>query len=133
MSKRVNWLEVANAPKVRARTLSTSVPEPTVPEPKVAAKPPKAQPVYRAEPAAMILSPDDERLRNQLRKRRLELARLQNVPAYVIFDDKTLTQLALAKPCTIEELLAVRGVGPARANKLAEHFLPLFQAAAHGR
>jgi ATP-dependent DNA helicase RecQ len=47
-----------------------------------------------------------------LRAWRAEVARAQQVPAYVVFSDATLAELALARPRDEEALLEVKGVGP---------------------
>ncbi|HVI94413.1 MAG TPA: ATP-dependent DNA helicase RecQ [Anaeromyxobacter sp.] len=53
-----------------------------------------------------------------LRAWRGEVARARSVPAYVVFSDATLLELALARPLTREAMLEVKGVGP---RKLAEY------------
>ncbi|HEX9173347.1 MAG TPA: HRDC domain-containing protein, partial [Telluria sp.] len=47
----------------------------------------------------------------KLRWWRVETARAHNVPAYVIFVDATLREIAKAKPTTLEQLRGVTGVG----------------------
>ena len=54
-----------------------------------------------------------------LKNLRLDIATEKNVPAYVIFPDKTLHQMANAKPTTKEEFLNISGVGE---KKLEEYF-----------
>ncbi|MYH94709.1 MAG: ATP-dependent DNA helicase UvrD2 [Acidimicrobiaceae bacterium] len=54
----------------------------------------------------------------RLRQWRLERSRADGVPAYVVFSDATLRELARRRPATDEGLLAVPGIGPA---KLAAH------------
>ena len=56
-----------------------------------------------------------------LKNLRLDIATEKNVPAYVIFPDKTLHQMANAKPTTKEEFLNISGVGE---KKLEEYFKP---------
>ena len=56
-----------------------------------------------------------------LKNLRLDLATEKNVPAYIIFPDKTLHQMANAKPTTKEEFLNISGVGE---KKLEEYFKP---------
>ena len=45
------------------------------------------------------------------------------MPAYVVFSDKTLRELAVAWPQTIEEFRAVSGVGDAKAARYGKAFL----------
>lgn len=52
-----------------------------------------------------------------LREWRRERARADGVPAYVVFDDRTLQGLATALPGSKVELLAVPGIGPARVER----------------
>ncbi|MDE0652404.1 MAG: ATP-dependent DNA helicase UvrD2 [bacterium] len=62
--------------------------------------------------------PYDEALFETLRQWRLEESRRRQVPAYVVFDDRTLKGIARRKPTTDFDLSAVSGVGP---KKMAEH------------
>ena len=61
----------------------------------------------------------------QLRQWRLEMARTQGVPAYVILHDKTLRELALSRPGSHDELLDVVGLGEAKAERYGEDILRL--------
>jgi ATP-dependent DNA helicase RecQ len=67
-----------------------------------------------------VLSDD---LFERLRKVRKELADSQNVPAYVIFSDKTLTEMALDKPMNEIDLLNISGVGHQKFNLYGDYFL----------
>ncbi|MCU0755109.1 MAG: DNA helicase RecQ [Xanthomonadales bacterium] len=53
----------------------------------------------------------------RLRTLRAELARAQNVPAYVIFHDAVLRAIAAAEPQTLAELGAISGVGAAKLER----------------
>lgn len=59
----------------------------------------------------------DEGLFEALRSQRTQLASEQRVPPYMIFSDATLRELAIAKPATPDEFLAVKGVGQAKLSK----------------
>ena len=59
----------------------------------------------------------NQALFDRLRTLRAELARQARVPAYVIFHDATLLNIASAKPSTEAELLAVPGVGAQKVSK----------------
>ncbi|MCB2222787.1 MAG: ATP-dependent DNA helicase [Actinobacteria bacterium] len=77
-------------------------------------------PAPSASPAeAMRGTPLFERLRDLRRS----LADRQGVPAYVVFSDATLLEMASARPRTEGELLAVSGVGPAKLERYGEAFL----------
>ena len=80
---------------------------------------PKApRPVVHVE-----LSGRDELLLAELKKLRLKLARQKNVPAYVIFPDKTLIELAAIRPANHAEFARIKGVGQAKLDKFADAFL----------
>ena len=70
-----------------------------------------------------VLSEQEQTLFEQLRKLRLQLARKQGVPPYIIFSDKTLKDMCVKQPTTREELLEVSGVGEVKLEKYGEEFL----------
>jgi ATP-dependent DNA helicase RecQ len=65
----------------------------------------------------------DRDLFETLRARRLELAKAQNVPPYVIFHDKTLMEMAARSPRSMAELRAIAGVGEAKLARYGKAFL----------
>ena len=60
-----------------------------------------------------------------LRAKRNELAAKENVPPYVILDNKTLKEIAVEQPCTEEAFLQVRGIGRIKMERYASLFLPI--------
>ena len=56
------------------------------------------------------------------------MADADGVPPYVVFPDRTLWELVAAKPQTPEELLAVNGIGPVKAEKYGTRFLELLRS-----
>jgi ATP-dependent DNA helicase RecQ len=52
-----------------------------------------------------------------LREWRLERAKADEVPAYVVFHNATLAEIAERKPRTLAELATVPGVGPAKLER----------------
>ena len=42
----------------------------------------------------------------------MDLARARNVPAYVVFTDAVLSEMAQKRPETLEQLAGINGVGP---------------------
>jgi len=64
-----------------------------------------------------------------LRAWRLERARRDGVPAYVVFDDKTLDAIVIAMPTTEQLLLAVSGMGPKRVELYGNEVIALLEAA----
>ncbi len=67
----------------------------------------------------------DEQLFERLRSWRLDQAREQGVPAYVVFTDATLTAIAERCPATPGELATIAGVGRAKLDKYGEAVLAL--------
>ena len=59
----------------------------------------------------------------QLRQLRLEIAREEHMPPYIVFSDKTLVDMCAKLPGTKEEMLAVIGVGEVKYQKYGERFL----------
>ena len=70
----------------------------------------------RADPA-IDLDPAARALFDALRAWRLDLARSQGVPPYVVAADRTLRDVALLRPRGEDELLMCHGIGPAKARK----------------
>lgn len=62
-----------------------------------------------------------------LRSWRLEQARRQGVPPYVVFHDRTLIEIAQASPTTLEALARLGGVGRAKLERYGEELLQLLQ------
>ena len=69
----------------------------------------------------------DQGLLARLRSLRLELAKTQGVPAYVIFPDKTLLEICRLQPRTESELLQVSGVGEHKLERYGAKFLEEIQ------
>jgi ATP-dependent DNA helicase RecQ len=65
----------------------------------------------------------DKSLFEFLREKRLELARRRSKPAYVIFNDKTLRELARRAPRTLEAFSVVEGVGAKKLREFGETFI----------
>ncbi len=64
-----------------------------------------------------------------LKALRLEIARRRAEPAYVIFPDRTLIEMASRRPRTLDDLAAIHGVGAAKLKKYGETFLAAIHAA----
>ncbi|HEY5541051.1 MAG TPA: DNA helicase RecQ [Coriobacteriia bacterium] len=67
--------------------------------------------------------PVDEELFERLRELRRQLAAEQQVPAYVVFADRSLAEMAAIRPTTPEELLGCHGVGAAKLERYGDAFL----------
>ena len=68
-------------------------------------------------------------LLERLRTLRGTIAKEQQVPAYVVFHDRTLAEIALRRPRTPAALAGIRGVGPTKLERYGERFLAVVRAA----
>lgn len=90
---------------------------------------PEAKPARRRDAASAAaalggpVAPGDEALWHALRALRLELARAQGVPPYIIFHDATLLDMVRRRPRTVIELARIPGVGHSKLERYAERFL----------
>jgi ATP-dependent DNA helicase RecQ len=71
----------------------------------------------------------DDGLFERLRAWRLERARADEVPAYVVLHDATLRELAAAKPENERDLAAVKGFGPTKLERYGDDVLAVIAAA----
>ena len=74
----------------------------------------------------------DRELFEQLRAWRAETARAAGVPAYVVFPDSTLTAIAQSRPASLEELMAVNGVGVKKLEQYGDAVLTVVASAPAG-
>ena len=80
-----------------------------------------------AQKAKQTLEVDDT-VFQELRSTRRQLAEQQHLPPYMIFSDKTLKAIGGAMPQTMDEFLAVKGVGQAKLDKYGQIFLDVLKA-----
>jgi ATP-dependent DNA helicase RecQ len=71
----------------------------------------------------VVMSAGDAALFATLKTLRGSIARNESVPAYVVFTDRTLAELAVRRPRTLAAMGDVRGIGPAKLDKYGEQFL----------
>lgn len=81
----------------------------------------------RAAAAAVIVDDADVVLLDSLKALRTRLARAQNVPAYVVFSDRTLVELATHRPTTPGAMREIHGVGDAKLERYGAAFLEVIQ------
>jgi ATP-dependent DNA helicase RecQ len=67
--------------------------------------------------------PDTQRIAAALREMRSKISKHEKVPAYVVFSDRTLTELASVRPKTESQLLDVSGIGPAKVERYGRQIL----------
>jgi ATP-dependent DNA helicase RecQ len=84
------------------------------------------------DPGELVMSAADERLFAALRTLRGEIARAESMPAYIVFPDRTLAELAVRRPRTLAAMGEVRGVGPAKLEKYGARFLEAVRGAEQG-
>lgn len=70
-------------------------------------------------------TPTSEALATRLREWRTAEAKRLGVPAYVVLHDRTLQAVALSRPADPAQLLAIDGIGPAKAERFGEAILKL--------
>lgn len=69
----------------------------------------------------------DEKLFEQLKALRKQVAKQKNLPPYVIFQDPSLEEMATTYPTNKEDLASVNGVGMGKVNKFGKDFIELIQ------
>ena len=113
----------ADAGRARRRTRGTA---------RTAAPAGVAAPEGAAAPAGTVGAagePEaDARLFDDLRALRQEYAKAKKVPAYIIFSDVTLRDLAARRPTVHSNFLEIRGVGAKKAREYAVPFIDLIAA-----
>ena len=70
----------------------------------------------------------DEELFQQLKALRAKIAKVQSVPAFVIFTDAALRDMCIKLPQNLKSFLEVNGVGHTKANRYGERFIKLIKA-----
>jgi ATP-dependent DNA helicase RecQ len=71
------------------------------------------------------LSPAEQAIFERLRWWRVETARKHNVPAYVIFHDATMREIAKARPASLDDLRNISGVGERKLDTYGEELVSL--------
>lgn len=73
--------------------------------------------------------PQNDDLFEALRALRREFAEKQGVPPFVIFSDKTLRDMCVVMPETLNDMLDVKGIGQSKLERYGEAFLEVLQSA----
>ena len=66
-----------------------------------------------------------EELWNDLRSLRLEIARKKKLPPYIIFHDKTLSEIVSLLPQSLDEISSIHGVGQKKLENYGQQFLDI--------
>lgn len=77
--------------------------------------------------ASQASSAEDAELFNRLKELRRSLARERDVPAYIVFHDRTLAAMVASRPKTVAEFADIPGVGQAKLAEFAEPFTELIR------
>ena len=91
---------------------------------------PKTKPVAKTRADLESWEGVDRGLFEHLRGVRAELARQRGVPAYVVFGDAALRDMARKQPTTPDQFLEVHGVGEAKRKQFGKRFIA--EIAAYG-
>ncbi|WP_305784712.1 DNA helicase RecQ [Symbioplanes lichenis] len=99
-------------------------------EPEKAARAPRSRRSSSSSAApAAELEPEAAKIFERLREWRAAVAKEAGLPAYVIFHDATLRQIAVARPGSLAELSTVNGVGENKLAKYGQQVLDTLAAA----
>ena len=95
----------------------------------------RADTVKSAPPARRVkalVSEDDAPLLSALKARRRALAEAAQVPAYIIFNDKTLIEMAETRPASLDDMARISGIGTKKLDRFGQDFLQVIAGeAAH--
>jgi len=72
-----------------------------------------------------LVSDEDAPLLSTLKAKRRALAEQQKVPAYIVFNDKTLIEMAERRPTTLDEMASIGGVGAKKLESYGQAFLSM--------
>ena len=87
----------------------------------------KAEKRTKTKVNTVITNDADQSLFADLKAKRMELAKAQSVPPYVIFHDKTLLGLAIQKPVNTDEMSQISGVGQKKIERYSSAFLSVIE------
>ena len=79
----------------------------------------------RRPAAKALVSEEDAPLLSALKAKRRALAETARVPAYVIFTDRTLIEMAETKPRSLDEMAGISGVGATKLERYGAAFLEI--------
>lgn len=82
-----------------------------------------AQAKRRTPTVSTLVSEEDAPLLSALKAKRRELAEAAKVPAYIVFNDKTLIEMAEIRPATLDEMARIGGVGTTKLERYGDTFL----------
>ncbi|HEV7719042.1 MAG TPA: DNA helicase RecQ [Arsenicitalea sp.] len=90
-------------------------------------RPKKERDVRRSLQAAIELPAETQAIFDALRAERTRIARQQGVPPYVVFQDATLRAMAVSQPRSIDDMIALPGIGQAKLERYGSAFLAVLR------
>lgn len=88
---------------------------------------PERRPAVRA-----LVSDEDAPLLSALKAKRRALAEAASLPAYMIFNDRTLIEMAEKRPANLDQMARINGVGAKKLDSYGAAFLEIITGAAEG-
>ncbi|MBR3413480.1 MAG: DNA helicase RecQ [Bacteroidales bacterium] len=79
-------------------------------------------------PTSATAAAGDEALYTQLKSLLKSIAQRERLPLHVIFEDRSIKDMTIQYPCTVEELSRCTGVGIAKAQKYGQPFVDLIKS-----
>ena len=76
-----------------------------------------------------LVSEEDAPLLSALKAKRRALAEAQRVPAYIVFNDKTLIEMAQTRPATLDAMAGIGGIGAKKLETYGAAFLEVINGA----
>ena len=77
-----------------------------------------------------LVSDEDAPLLSALKARRRAFAEAANVPAYIVFNDRTLIEMAEVRPATLDQMARIGGVGAKKLEQYGDAFLQVINGEA---
>jgi len=84
----------------------------------------------KTDPALMLENEADQDLFLELKALRMSIAKENNVPPYVVFHDKTLIEMVIHKPSSLNAMREIPGIGQSKREKYGQIFLDTLQGSA---
>lgn len=76
-----------------------------------------------------LVSDEDAPLLSALKAKRRALAEAANLPAYIVFNDRTLIEMAQTRPATLDQMAGITGVGAKKLEQYGQTFLEVINDA----
>jgi ribonuclease D len=82
---------------------------------------------FESTRAGRPFTPEERQRAERIKAWRKELAQRNRIPLYLICQDRTIEELAIQRPRTVEQLQAIHGLGPTKIGKYGAEILELLQ------